>query len=78
MVVAKIWKFFDKVTVDGVIKRKCLKCNKLLPTPKDSSTSNMINHLEAKGHAEELKAYNDDDKKTVFIHFISIRNIIKK
>jgi hypothetical protein len=68
MVVAKIWKFFDKVTVDGVIKRKCLKCNELLSTPKDSGTSNMINHLQSKGHGEEWKAYIDDDKKKV--HFL--------
>jgi hypothetical protein len=76
--VAKIWKFFDKVTVDGAIKRKCLKCKELLSTPKDYSTSNMINHLDKKGHEEELKAYRDDDKKKVLILFIYIRMIISK
>jgi hypothetical protein len=53
MVVAKIWKFFDKVKIDGVVKRKYLKCNELLSTTKDSGTSNMINHLESNGHVEE-------------------------
>jgi hypothetical protein len=35
----------------------------------------MINHLQSKGHGEEWKEYNDDDKKTVLIQFISIRNL---
>ena len=53
--VAKIWKYFSKITVNGEVRRKCLKCWKLLPSPKDLSTSNMINHLESKGHEDILE-----------------------
>ena len=53
MVAAKVWKFFAKITIKSELKRKCLKCGELLPTPKDYATSNMINHLKSKGHEEE-------------------------
>lgn len=66
--VAKIWKFFVEVSVDGEKKRKCLKCGNFLPVPKDSSTAHMINHLSKKGHEDQLKLYqsSDDDIKPVF------------
>ena len=63
--VAKIWKFFAEVKVGGETKRKCLKCGELLATPKDRSTSNMINHLKTKGHEDELKQYEADDPAAV-------------
>ena len=64
---AKIWKYFSKITVNGEVKRKCLKCGKLLPSPKDFSTSNMINHLEAKGHEDILEQYKAEDYNEVKI-----------
>nr|CAD2137417.1 unnamed protein product [Meloidogyne enterolobii] len=63
--VAKIWKFFNEVKKDGETKRKCLKCGTLLPTPKDFSTSNMINHLKSKNHEDVFKSYKADDMETV-------------
>uniref|UniRef100_A0A914HNP6 BED-type domain-containing protein n=1 Tax=Globodera rostochiensis TaxID=31243 RepID=A0A914HNP6_GLORO len=53
--VAKIWKFFSEDKTGAEIKRKCLKCGELLMTPKDRSTSNMINHLKTKNHEDALK-----------------------
>ncbi|MGN6530860.1 MAG: zinc finger BED domain-containing protein [Ginsengibacter sp.] len=61
MVLAKIWKFFAKVTENGQQKRKCLKCGELLSTPKDFSTSSMIKHLKSKGHEAEWKAYSEEN-----------------
>ena len=58
---SKIWKFFKIVQVNGVDFRKCLisnKCN-LLPTPKDGSTSSLINHLKCSGHEEAFKEYEN-------------------
>lgn len=63
--VAKIWKFFAKININGEFKRKCLKCGEMLPTPKDFSTSNMINHLKSKGHEKELEQYNKDENTEV-------------
>ena len=63
--VAKIWKYFSKITVNGEVKRKCLKCGKLFPSPKDFSTSNMINHLESKGHEDFLEQYKAEDDSEV-------------
>uniref|UniRef100_A0A914DJW1 BED-type domain-containing protein n=1 Tax=Acrobeloides nanus TaxID=290746 RepID=A0A914DJW1_9BILA len=60
---ARIWKFFSVVNIDGEDKRKCLKCKALLPTPKDASTSNMINHLKKEGHDEQLKEYESDTEE---------------
>jgi len=66
--VAKIWKFFVEVKIGGETKRKCLKCGVHLPTPKDCSTSNMINHLKTKNHEDFLKNYKDDDMETVIFY----------
>ena len=62
--VAKIWKFFAKVNDNGQQQRKCLKCGELLPTPKDFSTSQMINRLKKKGHEDEWKAFSDENSET--------------
>ena len=70
---AKIWNFFKIVNVDGIEFRKCLissKC-KLLPTPKDSSTGNMINHLKASGHEAALKEYHKEgtNEESTIVNF---------
>jgi len=64
--VAKIWKFFNEVKKYGETKRKCLKCGTQLSTPKDFSTSIMINDFKSKNHEDVFRSYKADDIETVF------------
>ena len=65
--VAKIWKYFAKIKLNGEDKRKCLACGAILATPKDHSTSNMINHLKLKGHEKEYEDYKSDENNVNYI-----------
>ena len=68
--VAKIWKYFAKVTISVDIKRKCLKCGAKLDTPKDKSTANMINHLKTVGHEKLLEEYKSDENVSLSVFII--------